>query len=333
MVKNYFFRTIITGGLLMATLISKAQHDPYFTHFRWNRQAYNPAAAGYKEDYICINGLSHYQYRQYNDETFVTGTELVPNGEVIKNVAPETYNLNLNTLFKIGKSRNKIGVGMTFMDDQIGYMKTTTVKGALNFRKPIQGDFGFLAFGVEVGSTSFGYDNPKFRALDPNDPKVPTGGGSQSKLDLGVGVYYQQKKFLNVLSNFYVGASYNHLNAAKYNFTVQTATGQGAVDMDFVRYLYLTAGADWQLANPNWILEPAALIKYNPKLQLDLSMTALFSNSIRMGMGYRTAADAISLLVGYQRGQLQVGYSYDITITRIRQVSDGTHEVFVKYCF
>jgi len=334
MVKNYFFKTILIGGLLSLSLLTKAQHDPYYTHFKFNTQAYNPAAAGVKEDYICINGLTHYQYRDYNDYTLQTGTDVNPNDKPLTNVAPETYNFNANTLLKLDKKgRHKLGVGITFIDDNIGFMKTTTVKGAVNYRKPIQGDFGYIAFGLEVGSTSFGYVNPKFKAYDPSDTRIPATGGNQSNLDLGLGVYYHQAKFLNVLQNFYVGASYNHLNAAKYNFTVTMMGGNtGAIDMDFKRYLYLTTGADWQLSNPSWKLEPAVLIKYNPKLQLDLNMTALYSNSIRAGLGYRTAADALAIMVGYQRGQLQFGYSYDITMSGIRKVSDGTHELFVKYC-
>ena len=334
MVKNYFFKSFLIGGLLAASFVSKAQHDPYYTHFRFNKQAYNPAAAGDKVDYICINGLTHYQYRDYNDKTWVTRTEPDPNGKVITNMAPETYNLNISTLLKLDKAgRNKVGVGLTFIDDNIGFMKTTTIKGAVNYRKPIQGQFGYLAFGLEVGTTSFAYVNPKFKAIDPGDPRIPAGDGSESNLDLGFGLYYHQARFLKVLENFYVGASYNHLNAAKYSFTVPMASGaRGAVDVDFVRYMYLTSGADWNLANKNWKLEPTVLVKYNPKFQLDLSMTALYSNSLRAGLGYRSAADALAIIVGYEKGQLQVGYSYDITMSKIRKVSDGTHEIFVKYC-
>ncbi len=335
MVKNYFLKSIIFGGLLAMAVMSKAQHDPYYTHFRFNKQSYNPAAFGFKEDYICINGLTHWQYRNYDDGTLQAGTDGNPLAEIPENVAPETYNLNINTLLKLGKnSPNRIGLGLTLIDDKIGFMKTTTIKGALNFRKPIQGQFGYISFGVEAGSTNFGYLKPNYKAIDPNDPRIPTSAGSDGELDLGLGVYYHQNKFLAGMTNFYVGASYNHLNAAKYNFTVDMADGTRgvAVDVDFVRYLYITSGADYKLANQNWVLEPAVLIKYNPKIQLDLSMTALYSNSLRAGLAYRAAADALSVLVGYERGQLQLGYSYDITISDVRKVSDGTHEIFVKYC-
>lgn len=334
MIKSYSSKLVLLGGLVLLALSSKGQHDPYFTHFRFIQQAYNPAAAGVKENYICLSGLTHYQYRGYTDQTLRVGSNADLTAKAPTNVAPETYNFNINTLLNVDKKgRHKVGVGVTFLDDQIGFMKTTTMKGAVNYRIPVQGKFGYLAVGVEVGTTSFGYDDPKFSPLDPNDPHIPITGASESNLDLGAGIYYFRKTLFNFLDDFYLGASYNHLNAAKYTFEVTMANNQtGQVDMDFKRYLHINAGGDSKLANPNWKLEPALLVKYNPKFQLDASMTALYSNTIRMGLGYRTAADAISVLVGYERGQLQVGYSYDITLSKIRKVSDGTHEVFVKYC-
>lgn len=334
MIKSYFTKLTMLGVLVIAASVSQAQHDPYFTHFRFIQQAYNPAAAGVKENYICMTGLTHYQYRGYADQTFRVGTDGDLTANAPNNQAPETYNFNINTLLNVDKKgRHKVGVGLSFIDDQIGFMKTTSIKGAVNYRIPVQGKFGYFAVGVEAGTTSFGYDDPQFKPLDPNDPHIPKSGGSDSKFDIGIGVYYFRKTLFNFLDEFYLGASYNHLNAAKYNFEVTMQNGAlGNVDMDFKRYLHVNAGGDYKLANPNWKLEPALLLKYNPKLQLDVSMTALYSNTIRFGLGYRTAADALSVLVGYERGQLQIGYSYDITLSKIRQVSDGTHEVFVKYC-
>lgn len=334
MVKNYFYRSLIVGGILVAANVSKAQHDPYFTHFRFNQQAYNPAAAGVKENYICITGLSHLQWRQFTDETPTTGTEILPGATNNKQVAPETHNLNVNTLLKFGSGgRNKVGVGLTVLADKIGFMKTTTFKGAVNYRIPIQGNFGYLAVGLEFGSTNFGYDKPNYVAIDPKDPHIPSAAGSETNLDLGAGLYYSQKKFLGIFQDFYIGVSYNHLNAANYSFTVLMMDGNTrAVDMNFVRYLHINTGADWQLANQNWKLEPAILLKYNPTIQLDLSMTALFSNTFRAGLAWRSTSDAISLLIGYQKNEFQVGYSYDITMSQIRKVSDGTHELYVRYC-
>ncbi|NUM32397.1 MAG: type IX secretion system membrane protein PorP/SprF [Bacteroidetes bacterium] len=334
MAKNYILKTVLIVSFISGGLYLQAQHDPYYTHFRFNNQAYNPAVAGVKVDNICITALTHFQYRHYDDETFVRGTEIGNNPQVVKNVAPETHNLNINTLLNIDKrGRNKVGIGFTLLDDKVGFMKTTTMKGQVNYKKTLQGNFNFISVGVEVGSTSFGYDDPKFKYIDPGDKNIPITGGNASNLDLGVGIMYHQKTFLNKIQDFWVGAAYNHLNAAKYQFTVTMAdNGNRGVDMDFVRYLYLSAGGDYMMANKNWKLEPAILVKYNPKLQIDLSTTALYANSLRCGLAYRSMADAISLIVGYEKWNIQIGYSYDITLSGVRRVSDGTHELFAKYC-
>jgi hypothetical protein len=63
-------------------------------------------------------------------------------------------------------------------------------------------------------------------------------------------------------------------------------------------------------------------------------MTALFANTFRGGLAYRQWAnsDAISVLLGYQKDNIKIGYSYDITVSNIQKVSNGTHEIFVRYC-
>ena len=89
----------------------------------------------------------------------------------------------------------------------------------------------------------------------------------------------------------------------------------------------------------NFVLEPAILAKYGLlneayKPQVDVSATALFSNTFRGGIAFRQwgNSDALSILLGYQQNRIKVGYSYDITLSDVQRVSNGTHEIFVRYC-
>ena len=89
----------------------------------------------------------------------------------------------------------------------------------------------------------------------------------------------------------------------------------------------------------NMTLEPAILLKYGLfnkgyRPQIDLNMTALFAQTFRGGLAFRQwgTSDALSILLGYQKGPLQIGYSYDITLSNVQVVSNGTHEILVKYC-
>jgi hypothetical protein len=71
------------------------------------------------------------------------------------------------------------------------------------------------------------------------------------------------------------------------------------------------------------------------KPQIDLNATALWNKTFRGGLGYRQwgTTDALTIMLGYVRNELQVGYSYDVTLSGLQQVSNNTHEIMVSYCF
>jgi hypothetical protein len=48
------------------------------------------------------------------------------------------------------------------------------------------------------------------------------------------------------------------------------------------------------------------------------------------GFSYRTG-DAVVAMLGLNKGDINLGYAYDITLTNIRTHSSGSHEIFVGY--
>ena len=91
--------------LRLFSVVASAQQDPYYTHFKDVMQAYNPAAAGHQWGEICISGLTHHQWRDYGDDTKARGTDATEDVG-LANVAPVTYNINVNTVFKIGQGNH-----------------------------------------------------------------------------------------------------------------------------------------------------------------------------------------------------------------------------------
>jgi type IX secretion system PorP/SprF family membrane protein len=337
-------KSIVVVCFVCSFAVSKAQQDPYFSHFKSIKQSYNPAAAGERDEYYCVNALFHKQWLNYDDYTIVRGTDYkVQNkNDVIQDVAPTTYAFNFGTQIAWKGNRNSIGIGLAVTDDKVIFFKTTSVRlqAAYHFRMPSRG--ALLAVGPEIGITQFGYITPKFKSLDPNDPNIPFTGGSQIKPDAGIGVYYRQDRIgSSNFQKFYAGFSARHLNAPKYNLSLTMQNGQSAtLNHTTALQYYLVSGVnDWYL-NPVWSLEPAVLIKQvminaSSRPQFDLNVTALYSKTIRGGLGYRQWGniDAITIMLGYIRKELQVGYSYDITLSRLREAGNNTHEVFVSYCF
>ncbi len=333
--RKILLKTLVGGAMVFGAVSACAQQDPYYSHFKFVKQAYNPATVGEKDDYICASLLGHNQWLGFDDQTWMDRTtgEPIQGGQITENVAPVTINFNIGGQILGGENRpTPLGaVGLSVFDDRLGYMKTTAFKGQFAYFVPIQGTFARLSIGAEVGFTQFGYVNPNFRFRDASDPRIPTGSISDSRFDAGIGVYYTQSRLGTFAKDFYVGASASHLNGSTYVLQ----NGNQNSEYQLAQHLYLNTGAKIPLSGGVNVLEPAVLVKYAGKPQFDLNLTVLNNQTIRGGVGYRQwgNTDAFVLLLGYVTGQMQFGYSYDITASRIQGVSNGTHEIFASYCF
>jgi type IX secretion system PorP/SprF family membrane protein len=97
--------------------------------------------------------------------------------------------------------------------------------------------------------------------------------------------------------------------------------------------MYFVTGGEYEL-NSTMKLQPNILIKKDPaKIQTDLNCFLVWNENIRGGLTWRPM-DAAVVLVGYEFPfGLNVGYSYDLTTSKILSYSSGSHEIMVRYCF
>lgn len=328
----------LSALLIVVSAAAQAQQDPYYTHFKDVMQAYNPAAAGHEYGEICVTGLTHHQWRSYGDQTLARGTDGVE-GTGRTNVAPVTYNLNVNTVFKL-RDDKFIGAGLTLIDDKVNFRTSTGFMANLNYRQQFQGGFSEISGGVGLGVRQWGWKNPSFSARDAGDPNIPQQSATESKFNLNVGLQYKiASLFSGKVKNAYAGFSITNLNRPLY--LLPAGPLGSIIGEQFVPHYYTIIGADIPINGGNIILEPAVLVKHGLlgdayKPQVDLNTTALFANTIRGGIAYRQwgNTDALSILLGYQNDakRIQIGYSYDITLSNVQGVSNGTHEIFVRYC-
>jgi type IX secretion system PorP/SprF family membrane protein len=333
-------KKILTIITMLISIVSYAQQDPYYTHFKDVIQAYNPAGAGHKYGEICLSAVTHMQWRDYNDETRIKGSDGTGDlQDINRNVAPTTHNFNVSSMFRLKPQGNQfIGAGLTIVDDAIGYTKGTSIRANVNYKLQLQGGFQEVSGGLGLGTRQWGWVKPDFKARQALDPNIPDAGGNMSKFDMSLGFMFKQQD-LGGFKDFYSGLSITNLNSPKYAINVLTKDGTTSIiNMDFVPHYYALVGADKEL--PNMTLEPAMLIKFGAfsksyRPQVDLNVTALFAQTFRGGLAYRQwgNSDALSVLIGYQKGDLRIGYSYDITLSNVQKVSNGTHELMVRYCF
>ena len=69
------------------------------------------------------------------------------------------------------------------------------------------------------------------------------------------------------------------------------------------------------------------------KFSLDLNAKYVLNRIGYAGLTYRTS-DAIAIMLGFiPITNMTVGYSYDLTLSKLSSVSRGSHEVLLKYCY
>ncbi len=301
--------TTLTVALAAFTSVSFAQQDPQFTQFMHNKLIYNPGYAGTSQA-ICANVLYRQQWVNFPG-------------------APKTGLISVD--MPVGSL--PLGIGLNVMNDQIGFSKTLFARLALAWNKPL--GTGILGVGIDGGILQQQF-NGNWITPDGNgnqDNAIPgytsgTPGVTNPKLneltyDLGFGAYY------TIPNKMYVGISSTHL-------TAQDISAGSKVKYSLARHYYLMGGYTFSLPNPDHAIQPNIKVKTDAaSTQLDVNVTYLFKNTFWLGVSYRMQ-DAIAPMIGARflpNRSLKVGYSYDVTTSKIKGYSAGTHEIMLGYCF
>jgi hypothetical protein len=69
------------------------------------------------------------------------------------------------------------------------------------------------------------------------------------------------------------------------------------------------------------------------KYSFDFNARYIVNSRFYGGLTYRTS-DAIAFMAGFMPAKgTVISYSYDLTLNKLSNVSRGTHELLVKYCY
>ena len=146
-----------------------------------------------------------------------------------------------------------------------------------------------LAFGLRAGLSIYSANLNELTYWDANDQVFQNNISNQLVGKFGFGLYWYN-------ATSYVGLSVPTIYAADGNITMDVA---GALDHYFTQHYYLHAG------------------------------NLLYKERVWLGVGYRTG-DAMVGMVEYQiNPQLRIGYAYDMTTSRLRNYTSGSHEVML----
>ncbi|CAM1333090.1 type IX secretion system membrane protein PorP/SprF [Tenacibaculum aestuariivivum] len=294
------YKLLYTVIILLFIKVSniQAQQLPQFTQYMYNTISVNPAYAGSREVLSAV-GLHRSQWAGFNK-------------------GPETQTLSINTPLR----NEKIGVGLSFINDKLGYENFIYLYGDLSYT--IQLNYNLkLAFGLKAGFTQYSLDNELLIA-EGLDPAI-NGINSRWEPNIGSGIFLHTEKW-------YVGLSAPRLLNVDHNDLTVNGVNYGAVDK--VSY-YLTGGYVFEL-NDNVKFKPATLIKgtRGAPLSYDITANFLFNEKFWLGGSYRfnEYTGALGALIDFQvSDRFRIGYAYEYPLSDINQFSSGTHEALLMY--
>ena len=292
--KKYFLLLIVLMPLFAAE--SRAQQDPQFSQYMFNPLAINPAYAG--------------------SRGVMNGALVIRNQWTGFDGAPKTETISLNTPTK----RGRVGIGLEILADQLGPKKSTGAFLDYAYRIPL--GKGKLAFGLGAGIMNYKVDWAKVDYKDQADGYAQLGSTSITKPDFKFGMYFNNK-------NFYTGFSFTHLNQEEYTTVVDSLTFKAKM----TRHGFFTIGRAFKLGE-NFIFSPSVLIRGVGGLRTnnaDLNLNFRIKEVLWFGVSVRTEKSIVALIQYNITKQLKIGYSYDMTTSRLKTYQSGTHEIVIGF--
>lgn len=281
---------------LLALKTAKAQ-DPEFTQFYANPLYLNPAFAGSNIcPRICIN------YR--NEWPGISGTYITTSASFDRFV------------YKI-----KSGIGVLVTNDRAGQgtLKTTNASGIYSYQLRVRREFA-INFGLQAtygeksidwSKLNFGDQIDERRGFVRNTNEIQ-GMSKKSFVDLSAGAIAFTKRF-------FIGFAAHHLNTPD-----EGLIGQSKLPMKFTGH----AGAVIPIGSKEseTTISPNILYQKQQDFQ-QLNLGVYFTKGALVGGLWYRNSDAFIVLVGFQKGVFKMGYSYDVTVSKLSTASAGSHEL------
>lgn len=300
--KLYIIASLLFPGVVFA------QQAPVFSQFFHQKNIDNPAAAGSPEN----TTLTLFHRQQW------AGLE----------GAPSTQALGLSAR-AFGE---RVGLGLTVMNDRIGFFNTTQVNMAYAYRVKIEE--GTVSIGMSGSYLRQQADWGEARTIGFGDDPNASGDGLVPVFNFGIGSYFESERF-------FLGLSVPHI--LEKGMTRKTdgvlAGGQG-----WVRHLFAQVGTVVDIF-PKVKMRPALASRivedappgfdahvsfgFLPEAKLWLGGTWRWSQSEVAAIG-----DAVVFMGQYMVGErLRLGFAYDYSMGKIQAQNAGTYEVMVQYGF
>ena len=233
------------------------------------------------------------------------------------------------------------GIGAIVMTDRQGdhgTLQTTSLGAAYSFRFRVYEDIYInLALQASVVNTNLSWDLNHLRFPDQIDPNNGYINQTSATAPDKTSIFYPD--FATGLMVYgpawYAGFAAHHLNQPSQGFYSQdpvplklTANAGGLINLSEERRRQSSLGLGQPVVSPNFIYQYQGGFHYfNYGLYLDWM-------PFLVGVWYRNGvenSDAFIFMVGLQQDFFKVGYSYDVTVSKLANQTAGAHEVTLGF--
>lgn len=295
---------IVTSTIAMAfAQPARSQYDAKASQYMFLPEAFNPATVAANDRYNAV-GLYRLQWM---------GMDGGPKSMFFAVNAP------------VSLLKHKHGIGLIFEDDEAGAFSTQAV--TLQYAFKYQLKYGMLNLGLNVGVLNQVISTDSLNLLDgiddyhhASDPAIPTSSASAMAFDAGVGATFRT-------DDFYVGFSTLHLTRPTFDVDEYVTTEIGIMS-------YLTGGYAYSLPNPRYTLNADLMYKTDyHDWQIDLDARVEVDEQWYLGVGWRVES-ALVFFGGLNiYNGLSIGYSFDLSTSKLIAGNYGSHELFMRYSF
>jgi type IX secretion system PorP/SprF family membrane protein len=307
----------------MVAQLSFAQQKPQYTQYVFNNYLLNPAVTGienytdlklgYRSQWTGLQGAPITSYLTINTpigQNFIDGDATAATSAGASDPYSRAYTRDYMA------SEPHHGIGFQVVSDQTGPISQTTMDLSYAYHIGLTEKWN-LALGVSAGVNHISLNTAEITLENPLDPAISNGNNSQWKPDLNAGIWaYTQ--------NYFIGASVQQLLKQNLYFN----TSSNVTQSQTVPHYFFTAGVKLPLTEDVSLL-PSVLVKVIQPVPttFDLNLKMDFSDVLWIGGSYRRD-DSFGLLAGFNvSSSINVGYSYDLTTSALKTVSNGTHEI------
>jgi len=268
-----------------------AQQDPMFTQYMHNPVSINPAYAGSRGTLNAVV-MNRQQW---------AGIEGAPN----------TMTISINSPF-IGYN---VGIGLSLIYDQIDPTRQIGIYSDYAYHLKVSDKVKF-AMGLKAGFNMYDVNTMQLRGAQYEDnPTVE----KMYLPNFGIGSYLYSERF-------YLGLSVPKMLQNSLSDNKNTLMNKEE------RHYYLTGGYVFDVSE-NVRLKPSFTFRMvsGAPLSSEFSGAFLLHDRLWLGAMYRYL-EALGGMVKFDiTNQLGMGYSYDMTLSRLGRYNQGTHELYVSY--